>query len=117
MNVNYQTLASIIRLAVGLVVAMAAAFGINLDSELAYNVAIAAAALAVLVYLWWWKDNPITKAAQKAHEIFAMMKSDKGDWKTIVIEKQPEEIAAGAVYPDDGKDEEDAVADEEYQTW
>lgn len=116
MNVNYQTLASIIRLAVGLVVAIFAAFGISLDSELAYNVAIAAVALAALVYLWWWKDNPITKAAQKAHEIFAMMKSDKGDWKTIVIEKQPDE-SAGAVYPDDGKDEEDAVADEERQTW
>ena len=116
MNTNYQTLASIVRLAVGLVVAIFAAFGISLDSELAYNVAIAAVALAALVYLWWWKDNPITKAAQKAHEIFAMMKSNKGDWKTIVVEKQPDEIAAGAVFPEDGKDEEDAAADEEHQT-
>ncbi len=69
MELNSQSIVSIVRLAVSLVVTIAAVAGWSLDQELLFNIAISAVALFCLVYLLWWKNQPITKAAQEMQAI------------------------------------------------
>lgn len=116
MNINSQTVIAVARLAVALIVAIGTMLGFAVDADALLNAVLAVASVIAMAWVWW-RNNNVTAAAQESQKVLDAIKGDAGDWKTIVIEKQPDEIAAGAVYPDDGKDEEEAVADEEYQTW
>ncbi len=79
LKVNPQTAAAFARLAAGLVVIAAAWLGIDVDADMAENAIIGVIALGVLAYLWWWKNAPVTKAAQEAQEYFADAKREQAE--------------------------------------
>lgn len=73
MNNRYLA-GSIIRLLVPIIIAAASALGFTLDADMVLNVVCAVAAVASGVYCWWWKNNPITEAAQTAQDVFGELK-------------------------------------------
>lgn len=105
MNINSQTVVAVARLAVALIVALGTMFGFAVDADALLNAALAVASVAVMAWVWW-KNNNVTMAAQESQKVLDAIKGDAGNWKTIVVEKEPGEIAAGAIYTDDGKEEE-----------
>lgn len=64
-NLNSQTIVAFARLAVTLILSVAAVFGWALNWELVYNVIVSALGLAMLVWAWW-RNNNVTEAAQEA---------------------------------------------------
>lgn len=90
-NINPQTAWAFARLLGGLVVIVAAWLGIDVDADLAENVILAAIALGALVYLWWWKNAPVTEAAQKAQEFFLALKREQAEER-----EREKELAAEA---------------------
>lgn len=74
-NLNSQTIVAFARLAVTLILSVAAVFGWALDWGLVYNVIVSALGLAML--LWsWWKNNNVTQAAQEAQLLLDEIKEN-----------------------------------------
>ncbi len=75
---NEQRIVAITRLLGTLVAAIAGGFGLAVDPESVATVALCAAAIVGLVACWW-KDNNVTKAAQKMHDLFAEFRNGKDE--------------------------------------
>lgn len=95
-NTSIQTAAALARLLAGLVVIVAAWLGVDLDADIAESAVIAVIALGALAYLWWWKDNPVTKAARTAHALFLELKarSEEDEAKKELAAEAAEEESA-----------------------
>lgn len=74
-NLNSQTIVAFARLAVTLVLSVAAAFGWALDWGLVYNVIVSALGLAMLTWAWW-KNNNVTEAAQESQLLLDEIKEN-----------------------------------------
>lgn len=71
---------SVIRLLVPLIVGGAGFLGLTVGAEDVYNILCIIAAIITAFYMWWWKDNPITKAAQEAENLYnALREAEKED--------------------------------------
>ena len=77
LNLNTETLYAVLRLIAPLVSAGAAIFGWQVDVELVWKVLMIIATIAAGIYFWWWKDNPITDAAQKGHALTRRLKAKR----------------------------------------
>lgn len=72
----HQRLIGVIRLIVPLLCAVLTAFGISADADILLLVLGAVA--FVITFVWsWWKDNNMTKAAQKAYLFFLAIRPEK----------------------------------------
>ena len=72
---NSTTAASFARLIIGIAAMVATTFGWAFDADLWYNIVISIFALVVLVYMVWWKNQPITSAAQEAQNTLDYLKA------------------------------------------
>lgn len=87
-ELNSQTVVAFARLAVTLVLSVAAVFGWALDGGLVYNVIVSALGLAMLVWAWW-RNNNVTEAAQEAQLLLDEIKENG----RIDIEKKNQTLA------------------------
>ena len=94
-ELNSQTIIAFARLAVTLILSVAAVFGWALDWSLTYNVIVSALGLAMLFWAWW-KNNNVTEAAQEAQllldEIKANGKVDVAKKNQALADKAEEAI-------------------------
>lgn len=68
-----QTLMAFIRLACSLVTTGLALYGVSVDADALFVLAMIVVALAA--YIWaWWKNNNVTEAATKAQEVLSELK-------------------------------------------
>ena len=68
-----QTIFAFVRLAVMLVAAGLAIFGISVDADSLYTVVMCVVAVIAMV-LSWWKNNNVTNAATSAQQVLDEMK-------------------------------------------
>lgn len=90
MNFNTETLYAILRLLAPLAVAILAAFGKQVSEDAVWAVLLLCATVASAIYFWWWKDNPITKAAQMGHELTKRLKAKRAEEVEHIKELQAE---------------------------
>lgn len=105
MTINAESVAALGRLLIGIIVSLVAAIGIDLDKELLENILWGVIALAMLIYIWWWKNQNLTKASQEAQKVLDLFKSDKNDWITTITWKDPNNPQIRVTYPEDGKND------------
>lgn len=68
-----QTLMAFIRLACSLVTTGLALYGVSVDADALFVLAMIVVAL--VAYIWsWWKNNNVTEAATKAQEVLSELK-------------------------------------------
>lgn len=75
MEINSQTATALCRLAVAIAANVCAAAGWAFDTELWMNLALSAASLVVLGYVWW-KNQNVTEAAQEAQRTLDYLKDN-----------------------------------------
>ena len=68
-----QTLMAFIRLACSLITTGLALYGVSVDADALFVLAMIVVAL--VAYIWsWWKNNNVTEAATKAQEVLSELK-------------------------------------------
>lgn len=68
-----QTLMAFIRLACSLITTGLALYGVSVDADALFVLAMIVVAL--VAYIWsWWKNNNVTEAATKAQEVLEELK-------------------------------------------
>lgn len=75
MKFNAQTATAFARLAVVLVVSIAAVFGWALDADLVFNIILSALGVVGMIWGLWWKNNNVTEPAQEAQLLLDELRS------------------------------------------
>lgn len=75
MELNKETAAAIVRLAIALIASIFTVLGWSFDQELWSNILMTAVTLYLLVRELWWKNNNVTKAAQEGQIIVDAIKA------------------------------------------
>lgn len=86
-KLNSQTIIAFARLAVTLILSVAAVFGWALDWSPIYNIIISALGIAMLVWSWW-KNNNVTEAAQESQLLLDELKAAKDAEDPLTIAEQ-----------------------------
>ena len=81
-----QTLMAFIRLACSLITTGLALYGVSVDADALFVLAMIVVAL--VAYIWsWWKNNNVTSAATEAQKVLDELKKGVG----VTIEKDSSE--------------------------
>lgn len=74
-----ERLKAIVRLLIPIIVSVVGCFGISLDAESIWGFACAIIGAGSTVYLWWYKNNNLTKAAAISQRVLNDVKKEMKD--------------------------------------
>ena len=77
MNFTHERVVAIVRLIVMLVTAALGGFGLTVDADSLYTIALCGIAFVAAI-ISWWKNNNITKAAGEAQDYLNNLKLTGG---------------------------------------
>lgn len=92
---NAESAYSLARLIIMIASGVATYMGWAFDANLWLNIALSILSLVILVYLVWWKNQPITKAAQEAQNVLSNIKVS--DYSKAGYDEAVKELQAAAV--------------------
>lgn len=94
-ELNAESAYSLARLIVMIASGVAATMGWKFDANLWLNIALSVLAVVILVRFIWWKNQPITKAAQEAQNVLSHIKVS--DYSKAGYDEAVKKLQAAAV--------------------